>query len=48
MSDATVGAGGALLGIGNANVTKRPFKKHGRWRSESAKDGYVNYSVERN
>ena len=25
-------------------MTKRPFKKHGRWRSESAKDGYVNDS----
>ena len=23
------------------------FKRHGRWRSESAKDGYVNDTVER-
>jgi hypothetical protein len=25
----------------NAGVNDRLFKKHGRWRSENAKDGYV-------
>ena len=31
----------------NAGVPGRLFKRHGRWRSESAKDGYVIDSVER-
>ena len=28
-----------------AGVSDRLFKKHGRWRSETAKDGYVKESV---
>ena len=30
----------------NAGVPDRLFKRHGRWKSESAKDGYVKDSVE--
>ena len=30
----------------NAGVPDRLFKRHGRWTSESAKDGYVKDSVE--
>ena len=33
-------AGGASAAA-NAGVADRLFKRHGRWRSESAKDGYV-------
>ena len=39
-------AGGATAAA-NAGVPDRLFKRHGRWRSESAKDGYVKDSVER-
>ena len=39
-------AGGATAAA-NAGVPVRLFKRHGRWRSESAKDGYVKDSVER-
>ena len=31
----------------NAGVLDRLFKRHGRWKSKSAKDGYVDDSVER-
>jgi hypothetical protein len=34
-------SGGASQATNN-NVTDRVFKAHGRWRSENAKDGYVN------
>ena len=37
-------AGGATAAA-NAGVPDRLFKRHGRWRSESAKDGYVKDSV---
>ena len=33
-------AGGALAAA-NAGVVDRLFKRHGRWKSENAKDGYV-------
>ena len=33
-------AGGASAAA-NAGVADRLFKRHGRWRSESAKDGYI-------
>ena len=36
-------AGGATAAA-NAGVADRLFKRHGRWRSESAKDGYVDDS----
>ena len=38
-------AGGATAAA-NAGVPDRLFKRHGRWRSESAKDGYVKDSVQ--
>ena len=37
---------GGATAAGNAGVPDRLFKRHGRWRSESAKDGYVKDSVE--
>ena len=39
-------AGGATAAA-NAGVEDRLFKRHGRWKSESAKDGYVKDSLER-
>ena len=33
-------AGGASAAA-NAGVPDRMFKRHGRWRSENAKDGYI-------
>jgi len=39
-------AGGATKAA-NAGVPDRLFKRHGRWKSENAKDGYVDDSVER-
>ena len=39
-------AGGATAAA-NAGVLDRLFKRHGRWRSETAKDGYVKDSVDR-
>lgn len=39
-------AGGATAAA-NAGVPDRLFKRHGRWRSESAKDGYVKDSVDK-
>ena len=38
-------AGGATAAA-NAKVPDRLFKRHGRWRSENAKDGYVKDDVE--
>lgn len=37
-------SGGASV-VANAGLSDRLFKHHGRWRSESAKDGYVKDSV---
>ena len=40
-------AGGATAAA-NAGVEEdRLFKRHGRWKSESAKDGYVKDSLDR-
>jgi len=36
---------GGVTAAANAGVPDRVFKKHGRWRSESAKDGYIEDSV---
>lgn len=33
-------SGGATAAASNG-ITDRLFKKHGRWKSEKAKDGYV-------
>ena len=30
----------------NGNITDRLFKRHGRWKSDKAKDGYVKDNVE--
>ena len=38
-------AGGATAAVGSG-VSDRLFKRHGRWRSETAKDGYVEDSLE--
>ena len=38
-------AGGASAAA-NAGVPDRMFKRHGRWRSENAKDGYIKDSLE--
>ena len=38
-------AGGASAAA-NAGVPDRFFKRHGRWRSENAKDGYVKDALE--
>ena len=37
---------GAASATTNAGVPNRFFKRHGRWRSENAKDGYVKDSLE--
>ena len=39
-------AGGATLAA-NEGVPDRMFKRHGRWKSESAKDGYIKDSLEK-
>ena len=36
---------GGATAAANAGVQDRPFKHHGRWASESAKDGYVQDSL---
>ena len=38
-------SGGATAAAA-AGISDRLFKKHGRWRSETAKDGYVHESLE--
>ena len=38
-------AGGATAAAGSG-VPNKFFKRHGRWRSETTKDGYVKNSVE--
>ena len=38
-------AGGASVAA-NAGVSDRLFKRHGRWRSDNAKDGYVEDSLD--
>lgn len=32
---------GAASADANANVNDRCWKRHGRWKSDSAKDGYI-------
>ena len=36
---------GRATAAANAGLPDRPFKRHGRWASESAKDGYVQDSL---
>ena len=37
---------GAASAAANAGVPNRFFMRHGRWRSENARDGYVKDSLE--
>ena len=37
---------GGASAAANAGVPDRHFKRHGRWRNESAKDGYVQDRIE--
>ena len=37
---------GGALAAANVGVPDRWFKRHGRWRSENAKDGYVKDKLE--
>ena len=37
---------GGTTAAANNGVPDRLFKRHGRWRSESAKDGYIKDSME--
>jgi len=37
---------GGATAAANAGVPDRLFKRHGRWKSENAKDGYVKDSIE--
>ena len=37
---------GGASAAANAGVPDRFFKRHGRWRSENAKDGYVKDSLD--
>ena len=38
---------GSATAAANAGVEDRLFKRHGRWKSETAKNGYIKDSVER-
>ena len=40
-------AGGATVAANNPSVSERLFKRHGRWKSETAKDGYVKDALDR-
>lgn len=37
---------GGATAAANSNVNERCWKKHGRWASDSSKDGYVKDSLE--
>ena len=37
---------GGAISAANLNVSDRLFKVHGRWKSDSAKDGYVRDKVD--
>ena len=37
---------GGATAAANAGVNDRLFKRHGRWRSDKAKDGYVKDNLE--
>ena len=39
-------AGGATA-VADAGVPDRVFKRHGRWKTDGAKDGYIEDSVEK-
>ncbi len=37
---------GGATAAANAGISDRHFKRHGRWKSETAKDGYVKDSLD--
>ena len=39
-------AGGATAAASDPGLPERLFKRHGRWQSERAKDGYIKESLE--
>jgi hypothetical protein len=39
-------ASGATAVDNSANVSERCLKRHGRWKTETAKDGYVENSLQ--
>ena len=39
-------SGGATV-VTNSDINERCWKRHGRWRSDSSKDGYVVDSVDK-
>ena len=38
---------GSASAAANAGVSDRLFKRHGRWRSDNAKDGYIEDSMDK-
>ena len=40
------GGGGGRSAAANSGVPDRVFQRHGRWKSASAKDGYVKDSTD--
>lgn len=36
---------GGATAAANAGISDRLFKKHGRWKSENAKDGYIRENI---
>lgn len=40
------GPGGASAAAANSGVPDRVFQRHGRWKSTTAKDGYVEDSTD--
>ena len=40
------GRQGGASAAANAGVSDRLFKRHGRWRTDRAKDGYIKASLE--
>ena len=41
-----VGAGGGGTKAADMGIADRLFKRHGRWKSETAKDGYIKDALE--
>lgn len=39
-------SGGATV-AGSSNVDEKCLKRHGRWKSDSAKDGYIVNSIDK-
>lgn len=43
----TLRASGASTVVNNSDISERCLKRHGRWKTEQAKDGYIEDSLER-